>query len=236
MKKIILTIFLLAAASVIAQNQLNQADYIVQIESKKISTPYFTDTLDVYLTTREIGAGGFAFKLGFNPRQLAIVDVIRSEILDSCRWEFFNARQMKSSINPENTLALWQIVGLAQMAGDTVGPNCFGFANRRGSLIKVIVSNENLMPATDSLIPLYFLWENCSDNSLSSIKGDELLLSKKVVNYPIAESNTIMDGFPTINGAPEECLKKGTKNKPLRKVEFHNGGIIYVPPPKADTL
>jgi len=236
MKKIFLNFFFLAVVAIPVQSQINQSEFLIQIETKKVSEIYFTDTLDIYLTTRDVGIGGFSLKLGFNPRQLAIVDVLRSDILDSCNWEFFNARQMKSSINPENTLALWQIVGMAEMAGDTVGPKCFGYENSRGSLIKVIISNEHLMPASDSLIPLYFLWENCADNTLSSIKGNQLLLSSSVVNYPIVEQGSIIKTFPTIDGAPEECIKKGTKNKPNRAIEFHNGGIIYSPQADIDSL
>ena len=200
--------------------------YTVTIERLLVEDMRVDDTLGVYLRTSGARLAGFDLKIGTVGDLFEIVEILPGEIYDSCGWEFFNARQVQSSGTGLSPLKVWQVVAIADMLSGEGAPECFGF-DVEASLLKLVVSNEFVGQVPDTSIPIFFIWEDCSDNTVSGQGGDTLSLSRSVFDF--YQSGQIVSGnpFPTIQGAPRDCIKAGSLNRPQRRIDFHNGGIEF---------
>jgi hypothetical protein len=84
-----------------------------------------------------------------------------------------------------------------------------------------------VLDRVDTSTAIYFFWEDCTDNVVSSVTGDDLYISTNVLDYFPVEAADSSGGFPTRRGAPKQCLKPGALNPAQRRVEFHNGGVQF---------
>ncbi len=199
---------------------------VVTIERMLVTNQRLHDTLLVTLQANGQSLAGFDFKIGIDNPLVDIIAILPGEIYDSCRWEYFTARQVNTSDKEPYPPILWQVVALAELIPDEEQPLCHGL-NRKASLLKLVVSNEHVLNVPDTAVPIFFFWEDCGDNSISSRSGNTLLLSKQVFDYFGAVPPQSRGIFPTRSGAPSQCINPGSRNKPVRKIEFHNGGIEF---------
>ena len=96
------------------------------------------------------------------------------------------------------------------------------------SLLKVVVSNAHALEAPDEQIPVFFFWEDCTDNTLSNRTGNILLTSRRVYDYYGAVTDSIPPLFPSRTGAPAECIKVNARNPSRRMLDLHNGGVEFL--------
>ncbi|MEA3297783.1 MAG: hypothetical protein U9R56_07960, partial [candidate division Zixibacteria bacterium] len=200
--------------------------YVLSIERMTVTTMKVCDTLDVYLESFGKPIAGFDLKLATASHLISILDVLPGEIYDSCSWEFFNARQVNTSRWENYPPFLWQAVALAETVPDGKQPVCLGF-DRKTSLIRLVVSSEHIPLVSDTTVAVFFFWEDCSDNTLSNATGDTLAMSVQVFDYFEADDYERKSIFPTRRGTPRQCIDPATVNKPLRLIEFHNGGVEF---------
>jgi len=196
----------------------------INIEKLVIDDMRVDDTLFVTVDTKGQEISAFDLKFGCMGGFLDIIDVLPGEICDSCRWEFFNIRQIDTEGKigyPEN---LWRVIAVAEVVPDSIRPLCYGF-DRKSSLLKLVLSSGGRASIPDTVEPIFFLWEGCSDNTVSDRSGNVLMLSAGVEDYPLALYKP--DSFPTTAGAPSGCFKQGKHNQPNRKIIFRNGGITF---------
>ncbi|KAA3635759.1 MAG: hypothetical protein DWP97_04115, partial [Calditrichaeota bacterium] len=73
---------------------------------------------------------------------------------------------------------------------------------------------------------IFFLWEDCSDNSISGRNGTELYLSQTVMNFGELPEKLVENKFPTAKGVIPSCVKLSAPNSPKKKITFENGRII----------
>jgi hypothetical protein len=69
---------------------------------------------------------------------------------------------------------------------------------------------------------------DCGDNTISTMSGDTLAINRYIFDF---ETNEIQDygyGFPGYLGAPDDPCLDGDKVKPIRFIDFLNGGIDIV--------
>lgn len=204
----------------------NNPEIIVKIGRMYIDNMDLYDTLFINLKSDGTLIAGFDFKIGIDNYLIDIVEILPGEIYDSCKWEYFNAHQL-NTLGMENApFVLWQMVALAEVLPDAVRPLCFGF-EREANLMKIVLSNAHVMEMPDTTIPIFFYWEDCTDNTLSSQSGAILMISKLVRDYYKLESKNETAIFPNQTGAPHQCVDPGAINKPLRWIEFHNGGVEF---------
>lgn len=202
------------------------ARIIIRVERIDARLGRFVDTIDVSLQSTGQLAAGFDFKIATSNQYLTIIGALPGEIFDSCGWDYFSARPLDRSKKPGSPQTLWQTVGMAEGITNQEPARCYGL-DRQASLVRLIVSNEHVVKMIDTSVAIYFLWEDCTDNVVSSATGEKLYISTNVLDYfPIVDSSGSA-GFPTRRGAPKQCQKPGSLNPAKRRVEFHNGGVRF---------
>ncbi len=213
---------------IISEDNLKTADpeITIKIERMYINNMELYDTLYVDIKSDGTPIAGFDFKIGIDNHLLDIIEVLPGEIYDSCQWEYFNAHQVNNYGKEDSPAMLWQIVALAEVVPDTVKPLCFGF-EREASLIKIVLSNAHVLETPDTTIPIFFYWEDCTDNTLSGKTGTILMMSKLVRDYFGVQDKDETAIFPNQTGAPHQCIDQSALNKPYRWIEFHNGGVEF---------
>ncbi len=104
----------------------------------------------------------------------------------------------------------------------------------------LVANNQNL---GGFYLPINFIWYSCGDNGISDPSGDNLYVDVRILG---PELNVIWDEeddseFPEADrvlgvGAPDECLVGGGpgKPRPIRCIEFINGGICVIHPESLD--
>jgi hypothetical protein len=200
--------------------------YVVTVQRVTVTDMRIDDTLVISLNSFGNPLAGFELKFAVESPFIYIDTVLPGEIYDSCNWEFFNARQIDTHNKEDYPLVIWQAVALADMMPDTNRPVCFSFG-REASLVKLVVSSEHVARVPDTVAPIFFIWEDCSDNTIAGISGDTLAISAKVFDYYNIEYTEKQELFPTRTGTPEQCINPTARNKPRRQIEFHNGGIQF---------
>lgn len=204
----------------------SSSNFVVTIDRKMINTGRILDTLDIYLEAGNNSMAGFDLRIAVENKFIEILNVLPGEILDSCSWEFFNAKMVEPAGRENYPRSVWHIVALAEFISDETRPACFGF-KRRASLIRLIVSSEHVEFVPDTTAAVYFYWERCSDNSISGTRGDTLSMSDQLHDYyPVRDFET--EGiFPTRHGMPNQCIDPSARNRPIRRIDFHNGGVEF---------
>jgi hypothetical protein len=88
-------------------------------------------------------------------------------------------------------------------------------------------------------VPIYFFWDDCSDNAFASMTGDTLYIDRAIYNYDTTMNYLIWDEeddamFPEdaripFVGAPDYCLNPDPdKPSAVRLIDFWNGGIDII--------
>jgi len=196
--------------------------YKITIESESYSFEQLIDTVDIDIESAGKPIGGVDIKIGFDSPALEILEIIPGEIPDSCRWKFFNTRDMSIMTSGDAPLGVWQILAMAEFGADTVCSLCYGF-DRRASIAKLIVhvDSSQIDLETDSLLQIFFYWQDCGDNTVTDVSGDSLFLSLNLAN----EKDTLR-ALPSRIGAPASCINPKAVNKPVRGVGFESGGVV----------
>jgi hypothetical protein len=200
--------------------------YVVSVQRVTVADMRIDDTLMISLNSFGNPLAGFELKFAVESPFIYIDTVLPGEVYDSCNWEFFSSRQIDTHNKENYPPVVWQAVALADMMPGADRPVCFGF-EREASLIKLVVSNEHIARVPDTVAPIFFFWEDCSDNTIAGISGDTLAISAKVFNYYNVECTEDRELFPTRTGAPKQCIDPAARNKPHREIEFHNGGVEF---------
>ena len=222
--RILFLIVILTAGDIFSEDS-TKADmpyYKITIESESYSLGQLIDTIDIDIESSGKPIGGVDIKIGFDSPALEILEIIPGEIPDSCRWKFFNSRDFSFKTSGDAPLGVWQILAMAEFGGDTVRPLCYGF-DRKASLAKLIihVDSSKLDLETDSMLQIFFYWQDCGDNTVTNISGDSLYLSAE-----LDDKKSAPRVLPSRTGAPASCINPKAQNKPVRGVGFESGGVV----------
>ncbi len=200
--------------------------YVVSIDRVTIGDMRINDTLGIFLNSFGNPVAAFELKIAVESPFIDIDTVLPGEIPDSCGWEFFNARPVNTQGEEGYPPIVWQVVALAELGLGGTQPVCYGF-ERPASLVKLVVSSEHVAQVPDTVVPIFFLWEDCTDNTISGISGNTLILSAQVFDYFGSDFMQERGLFPNRTGAPNQCIDPSAQNKPRRLIEFHNGGVEF---------
>ena len=199
--------------------------YKITIESESYYLGQLIDTINIGIESSGKPIGGVDIKIGFDSPALEILDIIPGEIPDSCRWKFFNSRDMSSRNSGDSPTGVWQILAMAEFGGDSVRSVCYGF-DRRASIAKLIihVDRSQIDLETDSMLQIFFYWQDCGDNTVTNLSGDSLYISLNSAN-----KEDTLRVLPSRTGAPASCINPNGLNKPVRGVGFESGEVRIRP-------
>ncbi len=194
-------------------------------------------TVDVTLDAAEGPIGGFSFLIVYDASALsfsrAIVD--NSPFYQDCDWEYFTYRTgANGNCSGGCPSGMVSVTGIAETND---GPNHPTWDCETGILFQLefLVSSDRNLEC--QYVPIRFFWVDCTDNTMSNIGGDTLLVSQAVFDYQgigddiyslnIADPNY---GFPTYLGVQAECLVNPDPNKPTPRqaIGFYNGGVDII--------
>ncbi|MCX6833582.1 MAG: hypothetical protein NTW07_00360, partial [candidate division Zixibacteria bacterium] len=203
----------------------SQKHCVIQISSLLVDDMKLDDTLDLTVEANGIEIGGCVFKLAVANNIVDIVDILPGELVDSCRWDMFDAHQITTN-DEAAPREVWQITTLTQGVSGRKKPVCFGF-DRPAVLARLVVSSAHRPSVADTTAEIFFYWESCRDNILSSREGASVLVSDTVLDVVPAIYTTERGTFPTRYGSPANCVSPRAKYPPRRLVDFRNGGVTF---------
>jgi hypothetical protein len=201
--------------------------FALYVDRLEINDGHLHDTLDVMFAANGNSLAGFDLKLAASSDLIEVLDIQPGEIYDSCQWEYFYAGPVRNlGDKSDYPPVLWQAVALAEAVPDQERPECYGF-DRPASLLRIIVAGATREILEDTTIPLFFFWEDCTDNTISGKSGDTIFVSASVYDYFGDELPDPKNLFPTRRGSPQQCISPEQSGRILREVDLHNGGITF---------
>jgi hypothetical protein len=185
--------------------------------------------------------GGYDLLIQYDNSVLTLMSATAGQFLIDCGWEYFTYR---NGINgncggggcPSGIIRL---VAIAETNNGAAHPSCFvntgSVSNQLAQLTFMVKADRNL---ECSFVPVNFIWYDCGDNALSTVRGDSLLISKSVWNWTGTSGGSdsyyeVTDftlPFPNTTGATAPLCDVGTPGKPvpIRGIDFFNGGVDII--------
>jgi len=182
--------------------------------------------------------GGFNFLIQYDATALSFLYAEEGEFLLDCEWEYFTYR-----FGPDGNCGdgcpsgLLRVVAIAETNNGAIHPECFvndGSVTDADQLVILhfMVSNDRLLEC--QFVPIKFFWIECGDNTLSSVSGDTLLISRDVYDYIGSggidtwyQIDSLDYELPGIWGANYTC-DVSDKGYPIRWADFWNGGVDII--------
>jgi hypothetical protein len=185
--------------------------------------------------------GGFDFLVEYDASVMSFFAADEGELYGDCAWEYFTyGYGPNGACGTGCPSGQVHIVGIAEsnQGNPAVHPDCFGLENNDPDVadfagLTFLVSNNRTYEC--QFAPIRFVWYDCADNSLSSVTGDTLYISRSVFDYGGEVGGNVVwneitgvdQSLPTFTGAPDDC-DVSDKGYPVRCVSFYNGGIDIV--------
>ncbi|MBI5267016.1 MAG: hypothetical protein HY851_07260 [candidate division Zixibacteria bacterium] len=215
----------------------DSARYSIRIERCTAAPTNVLDTLDVTIESFGHRFAACQLKFGTNSQAVDIIAVLKGEIIDSCKWEYFRAERIDTRGKSNAPRTLWSVTALSQFMPDSVKPVCLGF-DRSGTIVRLVVAGAPNVTIRDSVAPIFFWWEDCRDNTVSDTTGNLLYVSSQVQDSLDSGRMDTTRAFPTRLGTPDQCIKARLANHPQRRIEFRNGGLRFEAklPPLKDSV
>jgi hypothetical protein len=189
--------------------------------------------LPIYFSDKTDYIAGFDLLVEYDGRMLTFVEATIGADLgpDGCAWEYFTYRYE----NPDDCGGpcpsdLLRFVALAEYDLSPPYPTCYGGdAIELLSMRYLVTANANFQC---KFAPIRFYWIDCGDNTVSSVSGDTLWLSREVyyldayvdpIYVPVTGYHGI-GGHTGIEGV--DCLSGSSSgNRPVEGIIFKGGGI-----------
>ncbi len=209
--------------------------FLVKIEKTHGTFQGQHEFVDVTVEGGSELAGGFDFLIAYDASALSAQGALEGSIYANCGWEYFTYRYGADG-NCSNACpsGLIRVVGIAETNNGPNHPDCFEIAGETLFTLDFLVTDDRTFEC--QYAPVRFFWMDCGDNTISSIGGDTLFISRNVYDFeaasesPLDPSKSMADGaatFPTYFGAPDVC-EEGDKTQPVRFIDFGNGGVDIV--------
>ena len=153
---------------------LDDQYYRLTIESVTYKNYIELDTIDITLET-SMPLGGFDLKIGTVSSFYKIIDILEGDFSQKCNWEYFNKREVVDHFS------MWHIVSLAKMFPDTTKEVCY-YIDSSVVLFRLVLafSHLNYSSPIFDIGQIRFKWEQCKDNTISSVSGDTLMVFNKL--------------------------------------------------------
>jgi len=198
-----------------------QTNALISIENAECGSGEYAE-VSIKLEDVPIEMGGFDFLVACDPSALTPTEAALGQVLQDCEWEYFTYRFDPGQI---------RLVALADVDNGNIHPSCYGSPSadpyELAAITFYISGNPTLI---GQVVPIYFFWDDCGDNVVSSVDGYELFVSDHVYDFEGTEITDSSYGFPTYFGVQTECLGGGGPEDPelVRSIDFRGGSLrIY---------
>ncbi|MFH1372692.1 MAG: T9SS type A sorting domain-containing protein [bacterium] len=211
--------------------------YEIQIEKTHYAIQGQHEYVDVTLNLGSEDMGGFDLLLAYDRSALNFQTVIAGPLFDlcmyqGCGWEYFNFRTwFWPSYEPH---FFWggivKVIGMAELNNGAFHPCCFMMLKPFALFtIDFLVTDNRLFEC--QFAPINWFWTDCGDNTISSVSGDTLFVSRYVYGFDlVGEISDMYTGYPTYTGVQQPCLIGGGVDKPapVQFINFISGGVDIV--------
>lgn len=205
---------------------------VIRIEKTHNSYQGHYEYVSITVENSDYGMGGFDFLIAYDASALAFIEATPGQLLEDCGWEYFTYRYgADGNCGDACPSGLLRIVAMAETDNGPNHPSCFGPPDTEPhelAEMKFFVTNDRTFDC--QYVPIRFFWTDCTDNVISSVTGDTLLVSEHVFEYDGADITDSSYGFPTYFGVQSECLEGGGPDKPapVPFINFVGGGIDII--------
>jgi len=190
--------------------------------------------VDLSVTSGSEQMWGFDLLVAYDASALSFQNAMPGTVYDACGWEYFTYRYgANGNCSGGCPSGLLRVVGIAETNNGANHPSCFAANGETLATLDFLVTDDRTFECM--YVPIRFFWMDCGDNAISYHENadpnpytQKLGISDEVVDF--STDMDMADGsaeFPTFLGAPDACLA-GDKDRPVRFVNFKNGGIDIV--------
>jgi len=197
--------------------------YIVEIRDQLVAG-VDTGWIEVVLLEAPEPMTGFQFNVEYDSDRLEFVDAVFGDHLGE--WPFGPPRYV-DSVAPDRSCL--RIVGSYCYVAPTC-PDPPSLPDLPATLAKLKFRIRS--PEEDFVTDLNFAWDYCYDNGISfgtecwncSMWPSHLAVSQNVYN---ASGDDITGSDDRYGGAGDDCLVGGSRDVPIRQIDFHSGTLSY---------
>jgi hypothetical protein len=190
---------------------------------------HFVD-VDITMNAGSETMGGFDFLIGYDASGLAFTEAALGDYFVGCGWEYFTYRyNWNGNCGNACPSGLVRVVGMAETNNGPNHPDFQCIKDGVGQTLVTLtffVSNDRTLECM--YLPIRFYWMDCGDNVISVMTGDTLALNRYIFDFEDNHIENYGYGFPGYLGAPTVPCLDGDKVKPVRFIDFINGGIDVV--------
>ena len=196
------------------------------------------ETVMVWAQDGILDMGGFDLLIGYDGSALSFTKAEPGQLLEDCGWEYFTYRYgADGNCGDACPSGLLRIIAIAETNNGPNHPSCYGPPDTDPhALAELVFHVTNDRTFECQYVPIYFFWDDCNDNAVSSMTGDTLYIDRAIYDF---EGNLIWDEedddqFPEDGripwvGAPDYCIDPDPdKPSPVRLIDFHNGGVDII--------
>jgi hypothetical protein len=223
------------------QLQMQKFDVVIENTTKTIQGTH--EYVDVTVTQGTEEIGGFDFLIAYDASGLNFIMAIPGPLYcpvpypvpDTCNWEYFTYRYGAfGNCGNQCPSGLLRVVGIAETNNGPVHPACFRLP------VPYVLFTLDFLVTDDRTfecmwLPVRFFWMDCGDNVLSSKTGDTLFVDSQIFDKGLPMPDPPGDiyheitnhyyGFPTYFGMQEVPCMDDPDKRPMRFINFYNGGV-----------
>ena len=216
---------------------LSSEPFEVQIDKKHDVYQGHYTFVGIWLNKGSEFFGGFDFLVGYDQSALIFMGATLGDYLDGY-WEYFTYRfNWNGNCGGSCPSGLLRVVGIADLNNGPNHPPEDRLALPEPPtpvqlvVLQFYVTNDRTYECM--FAPIRFLWDDCGDNTMSSVKGDSLFLSRYVYNYEGYDwTGTVMYGghWWLGGGYPSDACMNDDPEKPdaIPFIDFIHGGVDII--------
>jgi hypothetical protein len=209
---------------------LSSEPFEVQIDKKHDVYQGHYTWVGIWLNKGSEKFGGFDFLIGYDQSALIFMGAELGDKLDGC-WEYFTYRfNWNGNCGGTCPSGLLRVVGIADLNNgpNHPDPDCLrhvGTDPEQLVVLQFYVTNDRTYECMYA--PIRFLWDDCGDNTMSSVMGDSLFISRFVYTYEMVDiTGTIMYGGHWWMG---DCQNTDPeKPDAIPFIDFIHGGVDII--------
>jgi hypothetical protein len=225
----IFCLLILAGSSYCLGQSGSDSSIVIELGRSYDGLPGHNLAVQVIKSAGREGLLSFDLRIGFDARALTLYGVTPGPLFDipgSFEWEYWRYRIDVPFVDNSVSIRTVRVTGIADLEGDSHQPLVPGVPD--GTILFYLNFWITMSDRYECCFsPVDFYWTDCTDNvvRLADSSGSILAISREIYDWRGNNITNISGDFPTISGAPDECLEPGNPGGPVRSADFRQGGV-----------